>query len=97
MPEPLYCCGTTPNYNLNMSLYRCEGCSIPKTGMNSVFLTSERITHSFGLDDFSLWENIINPTGKKALQAQLREAALVIQFAEEQEPAVPRYWISIWA
>ena len=52
------------------------------------YLTSERITHSFGLDDgFFVVGERINPTGKKALQAQLREGSFekVIQFAEEQE------------
>lgn len=36
---------------------------------------------------FSLWGERINPTGKKALQAQLREGSFekVIQFAEEQD------------
>lgn len=52
------------------------------------YLTSERITHSFGLEDgFFVVGERINPTGKKALQAQLREGNFekVIQFAEEQE------------
>ena len=50
--------------------------------------TPECITHSFGLDDgFFVVGERINPTGKKALQAQLREGSFekVIQFAEEQD------------
>ncbi len=51
-------------------------------------LTSERSTVSFGLDgNFIIIGERINPTGKKLLQAELREGCFdrVIAFAEEQE------------
>ena len=52
------------------------------------YLTSERKTIAFGLDDpFLIIGERINPTGKKKLQAQLREGSfeMVTRFAEEQE------------
>ncbi|MDE6639153.1 MAG: dihydropteroate synthase, partial [Acetatifactor sp.] len=52
------------------------------------FLASERKTVEFGLDgNFMIVGERINPTGKKLLQAQLREGVMdkVLQFAEEQE------------
>ena len=52
------------------------------------FLASERQTVEFGLDDgFLIVGERINPTGKKLLQAQLREGCFdkVLQFAQEQE------------
>lgn len=84
------CCGTTPEFirqihdrfgteTMVTAARRPEGIQ---------YLTSERITHSFGLEDgFFVVGERINPTGKKALQAQLREGNFekVIQFAEEQE------------
>lgn len=84
------CCGTTPEFirqihdrfgteTMVTAARRPEGIR---------YLTSERITHSFGLEDgFFVVGERINPTGKKALQAQLREGNFekVIQFAEEQE------------
>ena len=52
------------------------------------YLSSERKTLSFGLDGkFIIVGERINPTGKKALQAELREGNTdrVLQFATEQE------------
>ena len=52
------------------------------------YLTSERMTVEFGLDDnFIIVGERINPTGKKKLQEQLREGNMdmVLQFAEDQE------------
>lgn len=52
------------------------------------YLTSERKTVSFGLDDtFMIVGERINPTGKKKLQEKLRTGDLdmVVDFAEEQE------------
>ncbi len=52
------------------------------------YLSSERKTLSFGLDGkFIIVGERINPTGKKALQAELREGNTdrVLKFAEEQE------------
>lgn len=51
-------------------------------------LTSERMTVSFGLEDtFLIVGERINPTGKKKLQAELREGSfdMITKFAEEQE------------
>lgn len=84
------CCGTTPEYI--RGLYDTFG---KKIGTASVrrdpairYLTSERQTMSFGLEgNFMIVGERINPTGKKLLQAQLREGNMdkVLQFAEEQE------------
>ena len=84
------CCGTTPEFIRQIhdrfgTETRVTAARRPE-GIR--YLTSERITHSFGLDDgFFVVGERINPTGKKALQAQLREGNFekVIQFAEEQE------------
>lgn len=82
------CCGTTPDYIrtakqavTDMPLLRREK---PKLR----YLTSERKTVAFGLDDpFLVVGERINPTGKKKLQAALKEGSmeLVSSFAEEQE------------
>lgn len=84
------CCGTTPDFIRD--LVKMFG-SKPdfkaarrKPGMR--FLTSERKTLEFGLDgNFMIVGERINPTGKKLLQAELREGVMdrVLQFAEEQE------------
>lgn len=84
------CCGTTPEFIRQIHDHfgteaRVTAARRPE-GIR--YLTSERITHSFGLEDgFFVVGERINPTGKKALQAQLREGNFekVIQFAEEQE------------
>lgn len=82
------CCGTDPSYIREL---------VKTTGQMSVkrrerrrrrYLTSERQTLSFGLDDpFIIVGERINPTGKKKLQAQLREGKLdmALAFAQEQE------------
>lgn len=82
------CCGTTPAHIRaareavqDMAVMRREK---PKKR----FLTSERQTVSFGLDDpFIVVGERINPTGKKKLQAALREGSMeeVSDFAESQE------------
>ena len=84
------CCGTTPEFI--RQIHERFGTEAKVTAARRPegirYLTSERITHSFGLDDgFFVVGERINPTGKKALQAQLREGSFekVIQFAEEQE------------
>lgn len=82
------CCGTTPEH--------IRAAKEAVSGMNVVhrekpkkrFLTSERMTVSFGLDDpFIVVGERINPTGKKKLQAALREGSMemVSDFAEAQE------------
>lgn len=82
------CCGTDPSYiealikhtgQIRVARRERQGCR---------YLTSERQTLSFGLDDpFLIVGERINPTGKKKLQAELREGRLdlALSFAEEQE------------
>ncbi len=84
------CCGTTPEFIGRIHETFGTG-AVPKniekkTGLR--YLASERQTAVFGLDDgFMIVGERINPTGKKLLQAQLREGCFdkVLQFAEEQE------------
>lgn len=84
------CCGTSPTYIKALS--DTFGTKSEKEAERKPagvrYLTSERMTVSFGLQDkFIIVGERINPTGKKLLQAQLREGNLekVLQFAEEQE------------
>lgn len=89
------CCGTTPEYI--EALHHTFGNKMTQLVKNHEairrpegirYLTSERMTVSFGLDgNFMIVGERINPTGKKLLQAELREGKLdkVLQFAEEQE------------
>lgn len=84
------CCGTTPEFI--RQIHDRFGTEARVTAVRRPegirYLASERITHSFGLEDgFFVVGERINPTGKKALQAQLKEGSFekVIQFAEEQE------------
>lgn len=82
------CCGTTPEhikalYEAVHNMTRSEG-QIREERV----LTSEHKTVLFGLNDpFLVIGERINPTGKKALQAELREGKLdmVVNFAVEQE------------
>ncbi len=83
------CCGTQPSYiallkeKLGVERQgRCRG----QSGLRC--LASERQTVSFTLDNsFIVVGERINPTGKKKLQAALKEGSLdmVREFAEEQE------------
>ncbi len=81
------CCGTSPDYIKEVvghNYVPSERAEAPKLH----YLTSERMTHAFGLDDaFFVIGERINPTGKKKLQAELREGNMerVFSFAEEQE------------
>lgn len=84
------CCGTTPEFirQFHDRFGTVAQATAARRPEGIRYLTSERITHSFGLEDgFFVVGERINPTGKKALQAQLREGNFekVIQFAEEQE------------
>ena len=84
------CCGTTPEFirQIHERFGTDAKVAASRRPDGIRYLTSECITHSFGLDDgFFVVGERINPTGKKALQAQLREGSFekVIQFAEEQE------------
>ena len=84
------CCGTTPEFIRQIhDRFGTEAkATVVRRPEGIRYLTSERITHSFGLEDgFFVVGERINPTGKKSLQAQLKEGSFekVIQFAEEQE------------
>ncbi|SFU32387.1 homocysteine S-methyltransferase family protein [Butyrivibrio sp. M55] len=92
------CCGTTPDFisglkerygDLKPSTIRDdEGNPIRRKDSSKRYLSSERSSLAFGMDDlFMIVGERINPTGKKKLQEQLREGNLdmVIDFAEKQE------------
>lgn len=84
------CCGTTPEFirQIHERFGTDAKVAASRRPDGIRYLTSERITHSFGLDDgFFVVGERINPTGKKALQAQLREGSLdmVCEMAESQE------------
>ncbi len=87
------CCGTTPEHiaELVRSLKgRTPQNSKRQTepGRGIYYLTSERKTVAFSLESpFLVIGERINPTGKKKLQAQLKEGTLsmVSEFAESQE------------
>lgn len=84
------CCGTTPEYIRKLHDAVGTGTVPERPGKRGdmCYLASERRTLSFGLDgNFLIVGERINPTGKKLLQAQLREGNFdkVKEFAEEQE------------
>lgn len=84
------CCGTTPEHikNITERFGRKVTATIKRRPDGIRYLASERMTLAFGLDcNFMVVGERINPTGKKALQAELREGNLdrVLQFAQEQE------------
>lgn len=82
------CCGTTPEHIRCMTEELGMKTPLARREPEKSFLSSERMTVAFGLNDpFLIVGERINPTGKKKLQAQLREGNfdLVTQFAEEQE------------
>ncbi len=84
------CCGTTPEFirGLRSAFGRKPAGGVERRRPGVRFLASERQTLEFGLDgSFMIVGERINPTGKKLLQAQLREGVMdkVLQFAEEQE------------
>lgn len=82
------CCGTSPSY-IRAAKEAVGKMRIRHREPGTVrYLTSERKTVAFGLNDnFMIIGERINPTGKKKLQAQLREGSMemVSAFAEEQE------------
>ena len=84
------CCGTTPEFirRIRDTFGRKITAKPSRRPQGVRVLASERKTLRFGLDgSFLIVGERINPTGKKALQAELREGSLdrVLQFAEEQE------------
>ena len=83
------CCGTAPSY-IRALKEAALGRAPLKHGKNKGirYITSERKTLKFSLDDpFIVVGERINPTGKKKLQAELKEGKLDIvhQYTEEQE------------
>ena len=84
------CCGTTPEH-ISLLAKEVSNLEIPKISNKQISaVTNERVYQSISLTgEFVLIGERINPTGKKALQAELREGKtdLVLQYAEEQEMA----------
>ncbi len=85
------CCGSTPEYIALLKknyVDRKIDKDIPRKISGRRYLSSERRSLSFGMDDlFMIVGERINPTGKKKLQAELREGNLdmVSDFARSQE------------
>lgn len=82
------CCGTTPDYIRTAKKAVEDMTLLHRERPKLRYLTSERKTVAFGLDDpFLVVGERINPTGKKKLQAALKEGSMeqVSSFAEEQE------------
>lgn len=82
------CCGTTPEYIEKLAAKTGHLRVVKRSLSGRHFLCSERQALEFGLEDrFMIVGERINPTGKKKLQAELREGKLdlVGQFAAEQE------------
>lgn len=81
------CCGTTPAYIKQLKEeIGSKPYAVSKNKLR--YLSSERQTIAFGLEDnFFVVGERINPTGKKKLQAELKEGCMemVMHFAEEQE------------
>lgn len=87
------CCGTTPAHIAGLSemlkgMTPSDAWDRTESGEGVYYLTSERKTVSFRLNSpFLVIGERINPTGKKKLQAELKEGSLslVSEFAESQE------------
>lgn len=82
------CCGTSPEYIKKLVDKTKDLPVVSRSLAGRRFLSSERQSLTFGLDDcFMIVGERINPTGKKKLQAEIREGKLdlVDQFAAEQE------------
>ena len=83
------CCGTDPDYiRATVNKGYSAGVRPLSEGEHIHYLTSERRTHKFSLDDaFFIVGERINPTGKKTLQAELRvgNTERIALFAEQQE------------
>lgn len=87
------CCGTSPEYIRSMvrslSTVEFPGAALTEP-QDAYYLTSERKTVSFTLrSPFMVIGERINPTGKKKLQAELKEGSLSMAsaFADSQEEA----------
>lgn len=82
------CCGTSPEYIKKLADKTKNLPVVSRSLAGRRFLSSERQSLTFGLDDcFMIVGERINPTGKKKLQAEIREGKLdlIDQFAAEQE------------
>lgn len=83
------CCGTTPEHIAEVKAMLNDKSPVKHEKKENIrHLTSERETVSFGLDgNFLVIGERINPTGKKALQEELRQGNIerVLNFAQEQE------------
>lgn len=83
------CCGTTPDHIAALKAMLKSRTPVNREKKENIrHLTSERETISFGLDgNFLVIGERINPTGKKALQEELRQGNIerVLNFAQEQE------------
>lgn len=83
------CCGTTPAHIQALKNMLQDKKPVERVHTEGIrYLTSERQTLAFGLDGiFLIVGERINPTGKKALQEELRQNNIdrVLSFAEEQE------------
>lgn len=81
------CCGTTPEHICCLKEVLKEQMFKPLVPARERTLTTERNVTSISLDGtFTIVGERINPTGKKALQEQLRQGQLdlVVEMAEEQ-------------
>lgn len=81
------CCGTTPEHIRCLKEALSEQVFEPLVPARERTLTTERNVTSISLDGtFTIVGERINPTGKKALQEQLRQGQLdmVVEMAEEQ-------------
>ena len=82
------CCGTTPEYIRAVKDCDYQRKEKEESRNKLHYLTSERNTLCFGLNDaFFIIGERINPTGKKLLQEELRNGNTerILHFAEEQE------------
>lgn len=82
------CCGSTPEFIEKLHQYTKTYVKAEKERKNLRVLSSERRALKIDLDGkFLIVGERINPTGKKALQAELREGnyTRVLDFAREQE------------
>lgn len=83
------CCGTTPEHISELNKLTKSNNKKPSIIRNKKrYISSERTTLLFDIDSpFMIVGERINPTGKKALQEELRNGSLNIirNFAEEQE------------
>ena len=82
------CCGTSPEYIQKLVKETSALAPVSRHQKGMRYLTSERKTVAFHLDSpFMVIGERINPTGKKKLQAELKEGKLelVMSYVEEQE------------